>query len=577
MSASEQTSSTSQVRPDVQAISANPNPQVLIIGGGINGAATFRELALQGVNVTLIERDDYMAGASAASSHMIHGGIRYLENGEFRLVRESVQERNRLLKNAPHYVKPLQTTIPIYSTFSGIAAAPLRFLTHKQSKTTERGALLIKIGLILYDSFSRDGGDVPRHQFLGRRKSLAALPHLNKGLKYTATYYDAAMVHPERLGLDVILDGRAAGGRSANYVEAIGAVDGGVLVRDRATGNEFVLSADLVINTSGPWTDLTNEALGTPSKFMGGTKGSHIVLDNPELFAATKGRELFFENDDGRIVLIYPLKGRVLVGTTDMEADPRETPVETDEDTEYFFNLVSHVFPDIKIHRSQIVFTYAGIRPLPRHDDEAPGFVSRDYRIEKGSFGGSPLLSLVGGKWTTFRALGEHMTNEALAILGRTRSTSTATLAVGGGAGFPTTDAATATWIAANAQQLPRGRVAELLARYGTRATVVMDAIRQAKNDHPLESTALLTTAEVGFLVDSEFVLHLDDVILRRTELAFIGAIDAAALEELAHLVGERLGWSNEKCREEVEATMLLLTTRHGMTFETSAKSDVTR
>ncbi len=567
MSASEKTSSADSVRLDVQSIAAHPRSQVLVIGGGINGAATFRELALQGVDVTLIERGDYISGASAASSHMIHGGIRYLENGEFRLVRESVQERNRLLKNAPHYVRPLQTTIPIYSTFSGIAAAPLRFLTHKQSKTTERGALLIKVGLILYDSFSRDGGDVPRHQFLGRRKSLAILPQLNKSLKYTATYYDAAMVNPERLGLDVIMDGRAAGGRSANYVEAIGAVDGGVLVRDRATGDEFVLSADVVINTSGPWTDLTNDALGTPSKFMGGTKGSHIVLDNPELLAATKGREIFFENDDGRIVLIYPIKGRVLVGTTDMEADPREAAVETDEDTEYFFKLVSQVFPDIAIDRKQIVFTYAGIRPLPRHDDEAPGFVSRDYRIEKGSFGGSPLLSLVGGKWTTFRALGEHMANETLALLGRPRTTSTTTLAVGGGAGFPVTKEATQTWIMGNAGELPRQRVAELLARYGTRATLVMDAIRASQTDRPLATTSLLTTGEVDFLVDSEFVVHLDDVILRRTELAFIGAITAATIDELGQVVGERLGWSDDERHAEVEATIATLTTLHGMSF----------
>ncbi|MBC7760930.1 MAG: FAD-dependent oxidoreductase, partial [Candidatus Saccharibacteria bacterium] len=187
---------TSTPRTDVVSLTEHPHSQVLVIGGGINGAATFRDLALQGVNVTLIERGDYMSGASAASSHMIHGGIRYLENGEFRLVREAVQERNRLLKTAPHYVKPLQTTIPIFSTFSGITAAPLRFLTHKQSTTTERGALLIKVGLVLYDSFSRDGGSVPRHQFHGRRKSLADQPALNPNLKYTATYYDAAMNNP---------------------------------------------------------------------------------------------------------------------------------------------------------------------------------------------------------------------------------------------------------------------------------------------------------------------------------------------------------------------------------------------
>ena len=562
---------TSTPRTDVVSLTEHPHSQVLVIGGGINGAATFRDLALQGVNVTLIERGDYMSGASAASSHMIHGGIRYLENGEFRLVREAVQERNRLLKTAPHYVKPLQTTIPIFSTFSGITAAPLRFLTHKQSTTTERGALLIKVGLVLYDSFSRDGGSVPRHQFHGRRKSLADQPALNPNLKYTATYYDAAMNNPERLGLDVLLDGVVAGGRSANYVEAIGAAKsvqgvGGVLVRDRLTGEEFVLTADVIVNTTGPWTDLTNDALGTPTTFMGGTKGSHIVLDNPALLAATKGRELFFENDDGRIVLICPIKGRVLVGTTDVDADPRDPMIETDDDTEYFFKLVSHIFPDVAIDRSQIIFTYAGIRPLPRHDDETPGFVSRDYRIEKGSFGGSPLLSLVGGKWTTFRAFGEHMTNDVLALLKRERTTFTTTMAIGGGAGFPTSETARNAWIHAHATDVNRSRVAQLLTRYGTRATDVIAAI-SAGVDAPLTTTDLYTTAELGYLARSESVVHLDDVLLRRTDLAFTGAVTSELIEEFATVIGESLGWTPERRAHEVDATRSMLTTLHGIVF----------
>ena len=163
-------------RADVQSIIDRPTAQVLIIGGGINGIGTFRDLALQGVDVVLVERADYASGASAASSHMIHGGVRYLENGEFRLVRESVQERNRLMKLAPHYVKPLPTTIPIFSTFSGIVSAPLRFLTHKQGKAKERGAALIKLGLTGYDSFSRDGGNVPRHRFVGHKKTMEKFP-----------------------------------------------------------------------------------------------------------------------------------------------------------------------------------------------------------------------------------------------------------------------------------------------------------------------------------------------------------------------------------------------------------------
>src|ERR1700710_1008741 len=145
-------------RRSVTALRERASADVLIIGGGINGISTFRDLALQGIDVALVERGDFVSGASSASSHMVHGGVRYLENGEFRLVKESVRERNDLIKTAPHYVRPLETTIPIFSTFSGILSAPLRFLTHKSGKPKERGALLIKVGLMIYDTFSRDGG-----------------------------------------------------------------------------------------------------------------------------------------------------------------------------------------------------------------------------------------------------------------------------------------------------------------------------------------------------------------------------------------------------------------------------------
>lgn len=349
-----------------------PYADVLIIGGGINGLATFRDLALQGVDVALVDRADFVSGASAASSHMIHGGIRYLENGEFRLVHEAVTERNALLRTAPHYVRPLQTTIPIYSTFSGVLSAPLRFLRHGSGKPRERGAALIKVGLVIYDSFSRGGGRVPRHTFHGRRRSLSLLPHLNPAVKYTATYWDASLHDPERLALDLLRDGRVAGGanaRAANYTAAAATRDGKVVLRDAESGDEFGFAASVIVNASGPWTDLTNAALDDPTTYMGGTKGSHIVIDDPELLAATGGRELFFEHEDGRIVLIYPLKGRVLVGTTDLEHDMADPIVCTEEEVDYFFSLISHVLPDITVDRSKIVYRFSGVRPLPGHGE----------------------------------------------------------------------------------------------------------------------------------------------------------------------------------------------------------------
>ncbi len=546
---------------------------VLVIGGGINGISLFRDLALQGVDVVLVERSDFASGASAASSHMIHGGIRYLENGEFRLVNESVHERNGLLRIAPQYVKPLQTTIPIYSTFSGILSAPLRFLTHRSGKPQERGAFLIKIGLMIYDTFSRDGGAVPRHRFLGRKKSLQELPNLDPNIKYTATYYDASMHDPERLALDVLQDGRSAHEKAyaLNYVEAIGRTEDGVLLRDTETGDEFTLTADVVVNTSGPWTDLTNEALGTQTHFMGGTKGSHIVLDHPELLAATGGREIFFEHSDGRIVLIYPLKGRVLVGTTDIDADPRVPARATEEEIDYFFDLIHHVYPQIKVDRDQIVYRFSGIRPLPRHEDTAPGFVSRDYRIEVDDSRKVPLVSLVGGKWTTFRALGEALSDRVLDLLGKPRKVSTAGMPIGGGRGFPVTVRARQMWQEANLPGADAQRADQLLTRYGTRAAEVWKRVQADAEDRPLADGAL-STGELAWMVENELVAHLADVVLRRTSIAFVGDADAAVLIELADALAPLLGWDEARRDAELVAATEILNDAHGLSITLPAR-----
>jgi glycerol-3-phosphate dehydrogenase len=552
-------------RAAAQALRERPQAKVLIIGGGINGVGTFRDLALQGVDVALVERGDYCQGASGASSHMIHGGIRYLENGEFRLVRESVVERNRLLRIAPHYVKPLQTTIPIFSTFSGVLSAPLRFLTHKQQgKPRERGAFLIKLGLSLYDSFSRDGGTVPRHRFRGRKRALAELPHLHPGIKYAATYFDASVHNPERLTLDVLQDGEKAGpvnagqagstARASNYVslQSMGrSVPAGnapagstVQLRDELTGELFDFTADVIVNTTGAWVDLTNEAMGAASRFMGGTKGSHIVLDHPDLLEACNGREIFFEHTDGRIVLIYPMGDRVLVGTTDVDADMSQEAVCTDGEIDYFLELIGHVFPYIHVDRGQVVYTFSGVRPLPRHDATQPGFVSRDYRIERQAVGpGAVVFSLVGGKWTTFRALAEHLANDVLAELCLERQVSTAKLAIGGGAGFPADEAGVQAWIKAHVSA-DRGadRTALLLTRYGTRAEEVISFL-DAGPDQLLRSTRELSVRELEYMAGHEQIGHLVDVLIRRTSLAFRGLVTGELLNEVSEALAGPLGW----------------------------------
>src|SRR5512142_3005611 len=196
-------------RNDILAsLKQDPNVTVVIVGAGINGIGTFRGLALNGVDVLLVERGDFCSGASAASSHMAHGGIRYLENGEFRLVHEAVQERNRLIQNAPHIVKPLPTTIPIFKFFSGLFNAPLKFL-RLLDRPRERGAFIIKVGLMLYDAYTGKQRVVPAHKFEGREASLKSWPKLNPEIINTATYYDGAILQPERLGVELVMDGES--------------------------------------------------------------------------------------------------------------------------------------------------------------------------------------------------------------------------------------------------------------------------------------------------------------------------------------------------------------------------------
>ena len=197
-------------RPEhIRTLKDSPDVSVLIIGGGVNGIGTFRDLALQGVDVLLVERGDFCSGTSAGSSHMLHGGIRYLENGEFRLVNEALHERDLMLQNAPHYAKPLRTTIPIFRWFSGLLNAPLKFLK-LLDRPGERGALVIKVGLTFYDWLVRQQRVMPTHDFLLRTAALREYPHLNPDIVCAASYYDAWMPYPERICLEMLLDAEAS-------------------------------------------------------------------------------------------------------------------------------------------------------------------------------------------------------------------------------------------------------------------------------------------------------------------------------------------------------------------------------
>jgi glycerol-3-phosphate dehydrogenase len=507
-------------RQEILASLHSNSPAVLIIGGGINGVGAFRDLALQGVDTLLIDRADFCSGASAASSRMAHGGIRYLENGEFRLVREAVQERNRMIRNAPDLVKPLPTTIPIFKTFSGLLNAPLKFLGWLE-KPSERGALVIKIGLVFYDAFTGRQRSVPRHVFEGRASSLKKFPRLNPEVRYTATYYDGLILSPERLTLELLLDGEAAGphARALNYVRLAGIEGDSISLKDEMTGLTVTIRPKLILNAAGPWIDQANAALNLSTHYIGGTKGSHLVLDNTALRQAIREHEFFFENKDDRIVLIFPLFDKVMIGTSDIPVDDPDSVHCTDEEVDYFIEMVARVFPDIPVKKDQIVYRFSGVRPLAYSLARNAGQITRDHHIQEDRAGGIPVYSLVGGKWTSFRAFSEQAADRALAFFGLPRKVDT--------------------------KELP---------------------IAQGR-DVRLKITPDYSREEVALMVEREKIVHLDDLLLRRTLLAYLGQLDRPRMEKMAGWLGEALGWTAEQTQMETDRCLRILAEEHEVKF----------
>jgi glycerol-3-phosphate dehydrogenase len=543
---------------------------VLIVGAGINGAGLFRELALQGVQCLLIDKNDFMSGASAAPSRMIHGGLRYLENREVRLVKESLTERNLLLQNAPHYVFPLPTVIPIYHWFSGILNGVRKFLGLKATNTP-RGAVIVKLGLLMYDIFTRNQRLVPTHQFNSRTKSLQERPLLDSKIVCTSLFYDAWISYPERLGIELIQDALALNERSKamNYISLSHIENGQVVLIDALSGGEYKIKPKIVVNATGAWIDFTNQSFGFKTKFIGGTKGSHLMVDNQALMNATKGQMIYYENGEGRICILFPLHGKVMIGSTDIKIADPDKAVCTEEEVEYMLGCVRQVFPGLDINPSQIVFRFSGVRPLPNSDGDLKNAqISRDHSIKIiESTENIPFLvfNLIGGKWTTFRAFSEQAAEKILNHLQLKPKVSSKNIAIGGGKDFPGV-AEKQNWIESVHLKtgLDKIRINDLLSRYGMKANLFIPFLME-KSDCPLKSNPDYSKREIEYLLSMEFVQHLDDLILRRTVLALSGGLSYETLIELADIYKEAFGISDEERLEEINRTMEILEKNHGI------------
>ncbi|PWK65689.1 glycerol-3-phosphate dehydrogenase/oxidase [Aminobacter sp. AP02] len=545
------------------ALRERPDIAVLVIGGGINGISVFRELALQGVDVLLVDKGDYCSGASAALSRMVHGGLRYLENGEFKLVRESLVERDRLLKNAPHYVAPLPTTVPIFDTFSGIANGAVRFLglTRRPSR---RGALVIKAGLTMYDLFTRARRLMPTHRFRGRAETLKTWPAINPDIRSSATYYDAWVSRPERLGLEMLFDAIASGhtARALNYT-AVAASDDGLALTDTLTGEALPVRPKLIINATGGWIDLTNKAIGADApRMMGGTKGSHLIVDNAELHDALGGHMVYYENEDGRICILFPYLGKVLIGSTDIRVDDPDQVRCEDDERSYILQSLAFVFPSIVIADDEIVFRFAGVRPLPASDDSFTGRIPRDHFCEFVEASGNlpATLCMIGGKWTTFRSFGEMAADMALERLGMKRNKSTEDLAIGGGRNFPADPAIWCTALATK-HRLAVERAQQLFERYGTSA--VDFAVPLAADEMLPQSD--YSSGEIRRIIEREQVESLADIFLRRTTIAISGGLNLALIDAVLDILAASKGWDAAQAAAERSAFLGLLAHQHGI------------
>ncbi|MGO7210599.1 FAD-dependent oxidoreductase [Rhizobium leguminosarum] len=547
----------------------SPKVDVCVIGGGINGISVFRELSLQGLNVLLVEKHDYCSGASSALSRMVHGGLRYLENGEFKLVQESLVERDRLLRNAPHYVAPLPTTVPVFDIFSGLGNGIVRFLGLSR-RPSRRGAVAIKAGLSIYDFLTRKRALMPRHQFRGRRTTLAKWPALNPDIKSSATYFDAWVSHPERLGIELLQDGLSAkfGAMALNYAELRRTEDGQYHVEDQIGGASVAVEPALIINATGGWIDIANQTLfsleARPAPLMGGTKGSHLIVDNADLRDALAGHMIYYENEDGRICILFPYLGKVLVGSTDIRVDDPETVRCEADERDYILQSLAFVLPDIAIRPEQIVFQFSGVRPLPASTDSFTGRIPRDHfcTVVEPKDGGPPVLCMIGGKWTTFRSFGELAADMALKRLGRQRRITTTDRPIGGGQAFPANAPVWLTQVAAS-KGLSIRRMAELFARYGTDAEAVAGFIAAAPD--AVLPHAGYSVRELQFLICGEAVEHLDDLLLRRTTLAVSGELTLDMMDAALDLLAQEKRWALVHRARERDRFLTLLTERHGV------------
>ncbi|MBD1914875.1 MULTISPECIES: glycerol-3-phosphate dehydrogenase/oxidase [Cyanophyceae] len=530
---------------DLQALTSLPF-DLIVIGGGINGAATARDAALRGLRTILIEKGDFGGGTTSWSSRLLHGGLRYLEYFEFDLVRESLHEREVLLRNAPHLVKPLSLTIPIYRSGS-------------------RSYRIVQAGMVLYDLLSYDKS-LPNHRMLSRRSTRQLFRAIDAdGLAGAAQYYDGQAEHAERLCLENILDAEQAGATVLNYaqVEDIHLSEQritGLTCRDLLSGDPFEVTIhdrSVVINASGPWVDEVCGLSQSPvskGRQIGGTKGSHIIVD---AFPGAPNSALYVEaKSDGRPFFILPWLSQYLIGTTDEHYTGSLDRVKADDaEIDYLLKETNAVLPAAHLTREDVRFTYAGVRPLPYAEGKKTGSITRAHILHDHSQEGAKnLISLIGGKLTTHRQVGEEFVNAAFRQRGEAVPTCPTHQRPLPGA-MLLDDPRVGEWRDRYRHRIAPTSLSHLIAIYGARTGDLLALIdRHPALAQPIVDYAPDIQAQIVFAVQAELAHTFVDILRHRTTVAMHHTYGFAALPVVAQVLQEYCGWSENLCDRNIRA-----------------------
>jgi glycerol-3-phosphate dehydrogenase len=528
-------------------LSESDGVDLLVIGGGIVGCGVARDAARRGLSVAVVEMNDIASGTSSRSSKLVHGGLRYLEQYEFGLVFESVSERRILMDLAPHLVNPLGFLFPVY-------------------QGSRHNLLMIRAGMWLYDGLSMFRSP-KRHRQLDRSEVEREEPALEAdGLKGAPLYYDCS-TDDARLTLENAIDAAKHGAVITTYAkaEAFTIENGrvrGATIRNLIDGGTVKVRARAVLNATGPWTDATLALDGTKrAPMLRPTKGVHIVVDHARL--PVKHAIVCYHPDDGRVLFAIPWGDRTYVGTTDTDYDGHlDDLAATHDDVRYLLRATTAYFPKQNVSEADVISTWSGLRPLIAEAGVSESQVSREHHVAVGADG---LITIAGGKLTTYRRMAAEIVDTAVRVLEMTGElkreltpSRTDKDPLPGGEGWPEDDdhEKVAARVKAACPAWDDATALAMASNYGMRAIGMAErAAKDASAAARLVEGRAERFVQVDHACDEEMATTLIDVLLRRTQL-FLRDRDQGlgAAKAVASRMQARLGWSDARVASEIAA-----------------------